>query len=189
MAVGDVFPLRGMPGQTAENWARSAEDRIIELEKLVESLSQSVAGSNRALASQIAMFPGIVSDNWRNENFGLGGSFANVVSGTITVPPGKVRASILAVGTGSAVDATTGGLTTAYGRCVIAGVAGGSSPAAKDAGASQVNNVITATHALTFGVTPGTTLSVAFQMYGLNGSAYPVRPTNFGQIAVVATFT
>lgn len=167
----------------------------MDAERRVTAQEQNSAGDNRSLAAQIqqlsatiAQIPISSSANSRAEGFGITGGYVMYASILIPVPQGKTTASVLCVGSGSAVDATTGGLTTAYGRCVIGASTSGAFPAAKDAGASQVNNVITATHASTFGVVPGSTILVGFEMYGLNGAAYPARPTNFASISAVATF-
>lgn len=196
MAAGDVFPPRGMPGPVPENWARQVEDRVSSVETGLVQLQQNSSGDNRNMASQVEQLAALVralpiqrSDNWRVGGIGITGTWTTYAAGGFQVPPGKTTASILAIGTAAVVDTTTGGLTTAYGRCVIGGSIGGESPAAKDAGASQVNNVITATHAASFPVIPGATLTFGLQLYGLNGSAYPARPNNYAQIAVVATFS
>ena len=192
----DIFPPRGMPGQTAENWARSAENRIISAESAITTLEQNSAGDNRAMASQIQQLTDLVnsmplvrSAASRATGFGITGSYGTYASVSVTVPSGKRSMSIMVIGSGAVLDATTGGVTTAYGRCVVGSDVGGEFPASKDAGASQVNNVITATHAGSYAVAPGGVITIAFQMYGLNGSAFPARVSNFAQVSVVATFS
>lgn len=198
----DVFPRRNLPG-TADVWGREVEIRVAGAERSAEINAQSLQALNRSLASSvtilseqvsglaevIAALPYQVAQDRRESGFALSGSYADKVSDTILVPPGKTSVSVMCIATGAALDTTTGGLTTAYGRVVINGQIGGASPAAKDSGATFVNNVITSSFALTFGVTPGDTVTVSFQMYGLNGSAFPAQPANFAQIATVATFT
>lgn len=192
----DMFPPRGMPGQVAENWARVSENRTMALETGLRALEQASAGDNRSLASQIAQLTNLVNSmplssatGARATGFGISGSYATYVSANLTVPSGKTTMNVMCIGSGAVLDTTTGGLTTAYGRCVIGAAAGGEFPAAKDAGVSQVNNIITASHTGTFPVVPGTVITVAFQMYGLSPTAFAARPSNFAQIAVQAVFS
>lgn len=159
------------------------------LSKGIGATVQAQGDQILALAQVVAAIPRAVTSDARSTGFALSGSYVSRVTDTITVPEGKTSVSVLCVAAGAAVDATSGGVTTSYGRIVINGAAGGDNPAAKDAGSSAVNNVINATSAASFAVTPGSTFQVAFQMYGLNGAAYPARPANFAQIATIATFT
>lgn len=192
----DIFPPRGMPGQMAENWARNVEDRVIAAEEAIKTQGQNADGDNRSMASQVQQLTDLVnsmplvrSSASRATGFGITASYATYASVSIVVPAGKTSMSIMAIGSGAALDATTGGVTTAYGRCFVGSDFGGEFPASKDAGASQVNNVITATQSGSYAVSPGSTISIGFQMYGLNGSAFPARPSNFAQVSVVATFS
>jgi hypothetical protein len=86
-------------------------------------------------------------------------------------------------------DQTSGGLTTSYGRILIDGVASREFPAAKDAGATLVNNVITATSAAVIDVTGKASVAVAFQLQPLNPAAFPPHSQNFAQLAVIGSFT
>lgn len=198
----DVFPRRDLPG-AADDWGRKVEDRTIGNEQGLSQLQKSVQAQNRNTASSLSVLsnqinnlqlvvnalPFQTTSNSRATGFGITGSYATYASDTITVPDGKTQVSVLCIGSGAVLDTVTAGLTTSYSRIVIAGSAGGETPAAKDAGATFVNNVLNASHARSFSVTPGSTFAVAFQMYGLNGSAFPAQPANFAQIATIATFT
>lgn len=108
---------------------------------------------------------------------------------TLPVPEGRTRLQVLAIGTAAVLDQTSGGLTTSYGRVLIDGIASRQFPAAKDAGATLVNNVITATSAAVVDVTGKTSISVAFQLQPLNPAAYPSHSQNFAQLAVIGSFT
>lgn len=108
---------------------------------------------------------------------------------TFTVPAGKTKASVLGIGAVRITDTVTNGLTSSNARVVISGNAGGEFPAAKDAAVSQVINVLYATHAREFTVTPGSTFTVQVQVAALNPSAFPANAANFAQIAAIATFT
>lgn len=116
-------------------------------------------------------------------------SFVTKASVTVVVPEGKTTASVMGIGAARITDTVTGGLTSSDARVVIDGAAGGSFPAAKDAAVTQVINVLNATHARVFTVTPGSTFTVSIQVSALNPSAFPSSPANFAQIAVVASFT
>lgn len=184
-------------------WARSVMERLDGLEREQKRAAGEQSATNLGAAATVSRqgdqilelravvnaLPRAVTSDARATGFALTGAYASRVTDTITVPDGKTSVSVLCVAAGAALDATSGGVTTSYGRVVINGVVGGESPAAKDAGSSAVNNVITAIATASFAVAPGSTFQVAFQMYGLNGNAYPARPSNFAQIATIATFT
>lgn len=108
---------------------------------------------------------------------------------TLPVPEERTRLQVLAIGTAAVLDQTSGGLTTSYGRILIDGAISRSFPAAKDAGATTVNNVITATSAAVIDVAGRTSIDVAFQLQPLNPAAYPSHPQNFAQLAVIGSFT
>lgn len=108
---------------------------------------------------------------------------------TFTVPAGKTRASVLGIGAVRITDTVSNGLTSSNARVVISGNNGGEFPAAKDAAVSQVINVMYATHAREFTVTPGGTFTVQVQVAALNPSAFPANAANFAQISAIATFT
>lgn len=91
--------------------------------------------------------------------------------------------------TAAVLDQTSGGLTTSYGRIVIDGVASREFPAAKDAGSSAVNNVITATSSAVVDVSAATAVTITFQLQPLNPAAYPAHAQNFAQLAVIGSFT
>lgn len=185
-----------MPGPLPENWARVVEERHIELETAVRAQQQASDGDNRAMASQIAGLAAVINamplvsiQGVRNGGFGISSSYATYATVSFIVPAGKTTMNVMCIGSGAVLDATTGGITTAYGRCVIGSSVGGEFPASKDAGASQVNNVITSSHTGTFSVVPGSTIVVAFQMYGLSPTAFPARPSNFAQLSAQAVFS
>lgn len=170
-------------------------NRIISLERRLRDL-ESPSGTQRnltvaRLADTVARMPLLQMTVDRSSGFGLSSGWNTVVSTTLTVPDGKARAQVIAIGTGAAVDAGasgTGGLTSCYGRVQIGGQSSGDFPPAKDHGASAVNNVMTATLTREYSVTPGQTLNFSMQMQPLNQAAFPVMPANFAQIAVLAVF-
>lgn len=160
--------------------------RVLRLEELVREL-MSPTGTQRALA--VRRLPFQETRVSRSTAFALSGAYVTRTTVTVPVPDDRNNVQILAVGTAAALDQLTGGVTTSYGRILIDGDASGDFPAAKDAGATFVNNVITATHARTFDVTELTSFTVDLQLNGLNGAAYPANANNFAQLAVMASFT
>lgn len=184
-------------------WGRWVNEQIENLQRASERANREQDATNKGLAASLSALgdqivdlraiidaiPLQVASDARATGFSLSDSLTNKVADTITVPDDKTFVNVLCVGVGAALDTTTGGLTTAYGRIVIGGSAGGLSPAAKDHGATFVNNVVNATYARSFAVTPGSTFSVSMQMYGLNGAAFPAQAANSAQIATIATFT
>lgn len=171
-------PPGGDFGPIAEEF-RKLRKRIADLE--------TASGTQRAQAVRRLPFqdvkvgqasPIALSNGWN--------TYATV---NLAVPEDRTRLQVLAIGTAAILDQTSGGVTTSYGRILIDGVASRQFPAAKDAGASQVNNVITATSAAVVDVTGKTSIVVALQLQPLNPAAFPSHPQNFAQLAVIGSFT
>lgn len=200
------MPKRPEPVLTPQDaaWGRWVSNSIESLEKLVASSGSAQTATNKGLAAsldaqarqiasisalQAAMPIQATSIDRTSPISATSSSFVDKASVSIDIPEGKTTASVLAIGAARITDTVTGGLTSSDCRVVIAGDAGGSFPAAKDAAVSQVINVLNATHARTFPVTPGEAFTVTMQVSALNASAFPSSPANFAQIAVVASFT
>lgn len=161
--------------------------KIAGLEKRVGDL-ESPSGTQRALAVQRLPFQDFRVG--QASGFGLSAGWATYATVTLPVPAGKQRLQVFAVGVGAVLDQTSGGLTTSYGRIVINGVVSREFPAAKDAGATVVNNVITATSvAADINVSELAAVEIAFQLQPLNPAAYPAHVQNFAQLAVNGSFT
>jgi hypothetical protein len=124
----------------------------------------------------------------RATGFGLVDGWATFATAAITVPAGKTRAKLLGIGAGAVLD-TGGGFSSSDCRVLIAGVASGQFPAAKDAAASVVNNVLNAQFARTMDVSPGSIIVFEFQIKPLNTAAYPASTQNFAQATAWGTFT
>ena len=193
----DVFPRRNLPGE-AEQWGRAHDERVIALERENVTLRQSLNALNRStaatlsnLARQLNAMPivwvGASSQTW----FGLNTvGWHTVAEVKVTVPPGKETASVVAVAGGAAADLTSGGLTTAEARIIIAtGITSPRFSAAKDSGASVVNNVISASYGVgDLNLTLVPEFTVQFQMTGLNPAAFPPTAENYASLTVTATF-
>lgn len=158
-----------------------------------EALGNTVAKLQDALAKlqdTIAAIPITLATTVRTSGFGLAAGRNTYATATLVVPDGKTSAAILGIGAAMALDKTSGGLTSANARILIDGAASGGFPAAKDAGASVVANVMNAQHAHTLtGLVAGATITVAFQISPLNPAAFPGDAQNFASITALGSFT
>lgn len=200
MANTDIFPPFNLPNEGIP-WARTAQDRIIEGEISETQLAQKVDNGLRATSGQLAVLaqqinsltetilalPVTVSETVRSEGGSLSGSWSTLVQIELPVPTGKTTVALTAIGNAAYLDATTGGATSSYMRLAIGGAVSASFAASKDAGATQVNNVLSGTYSQTLSTSGAVT--VALQAYGLNGAAFPARPTNYANLSVLATFS
>lgn len=142
------------------------------------------------LQDAIAAIPITLATTVRQSGFGLAGGWNTYATTTLVVPAGKTSAAILGIGAAMALDKTSGGLTSASARILIDGAASGNFPAAKDAGASVVANVMNAQHSRVLtGLVAGATITVAFQISPLNAAAFPSDAQNFASITALGSFT
>lgn len=176
--MGDPAPSGGEYG--------ALMTEIREMKKRLRDL-EAPSGTQRALAVQRLPFQDFQIG--QASGFALAAGFQTRATVSLTVPEGKQRLQVLAIGTAAVLDQTSGGLTTSYGRIVIDGVASRDFPAAKDAGSSAVNNVITATSSAVVDVSAATAVTITFQLQPLNPAAYPAHAQNFAQLAVIGSFT
>lgn len=176
--MGDPAPSGGDYGALVRE--------IQRLKKRVHDL-ESPSGTQRALAVRRLPFQDFRIG--QASGFGLAAGFQTYATVTLPVPSGKQRLQVLAIGTAAVLDQTSSGLTTSYGRIVINAAASREFPAAKDAGSSAVNNVITATSSAVVDVTSLTAVTITFQLQPLNPAAYPAHGQNFAQLAVIGSFT
>lgn len=151
-----------------------------------ESLGNTVA----KLQDAIAAIPITLAATVRTSGFGLAAGWNTYATTTLVVPVGKTSAAILGIGAAMALDKTSGGLTSANSRILIDGAASGDFPAAKDAGASRVANVMNAQHSLALtDLVAGATITVAFQISPLNPAAFTADARNFASITALGSFT
>lgn len=142
------------------------------------------------LQDAIAAIPITLATTVRASGFGLAAGWNTYATTTLVVPDGKTSAAILGIGAAMALDRGTGGMTSASARILIDGAASGDFPAAKDAGASVVANVMNAQHARTLtGLVAGATITVDFQISPLNAAAFPGDAQNFASITALGSFT
>jgi hypothetical protein len=161
-------------------------DEIQKLKKSVSDL-QSFSGTQRVLAVNRLPFQDFQVG--QASGIGLSSGWVTYATVVLPVPEGRTRAQVLAIGTSAVLDQTSGGLTSSSGRILLQGVASREFPAAKDAGASVVNNVITATTGGSLDVTGSPSVTVALQLMPLNPAAFPPHAQNFAQLAVIGSFT
>ncbi|PRB08622.1 hypothetical protein CQ047_12135 [Microbacterium sp. MYb72] len=161
-------------------------ERFRRLERDVADL-KTATGTQRALAVRRLPFQDFRVG--QTAGIGLSAGWNTYATITLAVPEDRTRLQVLGIGTAAVLDQTSGGLTTSYGRILIDGSASREFPAAKDAGATLVNNVITATSAAVIDVTGKASVTVAFQLQPLNPAAYPAHAQNFAQLAVIGSFT
>ena len=121
-------------------------------------------------------------------------SFVTKATASLVVPEGKTRAVVGLYGTVVLLDTVSGGVAAPpYTRFLISGQAlplDGGVPAAKESGASQVNNVCTIAASTELALlTPGATLSAALQVSVFHSTAYATASAgNFATISMQATF-
>ena len=166
------------------------DDISVRLRKLEAPSGESLGNTITKLQDAIAAIPLTLTTTVRASGFGLATGWNTYATTTLVVPDGKTSAAILGIGAGMALDKTSSGLTSANARILIDGAASGDFPAAKDAGASVVANVMNAQHARTLtGLVAGATITVAFQISPLNAAAFPGDAQNFASITALGSFT
>lgn len=162
---------------------------IEAIEKLQARIGdlESPSGTQRALVARRQATPDFRVA--QRQSFGLSTGWATYATASMPVPQGKRRLQVFAIGTAAVLDMTSGGITSSYGRIRINGVASREFPAAKDAGSTFVNNVITATSLADIDVSSLTAVAIEFQLQPLNDAAYGTHQQNFAQLAVNGSFT
>lgn len=181
MAGGYTVPAEGALGELVQRF-REMERRLVELERPTGTQFAEVVRNLPVPAGEFA----------RSNGIGLASGPVNV-GFSVTVPAGKTRVVFTAVGNVAVLDATSGGLASASAFIEVNGPgfiwSSPVMPAAKDAGAAVVNNIITPVLGFEQGdLTPGGSFLVNMSVTATNPAAYPANPVNFGTLAMVATF-
>lgn len=187
MAGGYAVPSTGDFGEIVQE-LRDIRRRLSELER--PSGTQNVRAVAE-LQATVAALPAPAGFFDQTTNFSLATPVN--VGRNITIPEGKTRVVFTAVGNVAALDTTSGGLAIASAFIEVNGNGFVWSspvvPAAKDAGASNVNNIITPV--LGFeqsGLIPGQSFLVNLQVSATNPSAFPTQSSNYATIAMTAIF-
>lgn len=205
----DVFPRRNLPGD-AEEWGRSVEDRIRNVEFSTLGQKQGLSGANRTSAStlqeiarQLVQLRGFYDDladlydaipkvgqvSNTVTGFGLGSGWNTVATATLTVPPGSNSASLLGSASGQLVSTTTSSVITTLSRLVIQGTEGPQTPNAWYPGSGDFRSIMVPSWSRTVSVAPGDTLTVELQAYADDYTAYGYNAYSYAVISLIATFT
>ena len=202
MAVDDVYPRRNLPG-TAEDWGRALETDVVGTKKALEIVGQNIGAQNRATAAslqelsrQIVSIPVTLADSDTVSPISST-TLAWVTKATVnlTVPENKTSCVLFAGASLALLDTVTGGVAAPpYARILVESTTAlpisNGVPATKDAGASNVNNVVSFSGTHSLSVTPGDTVTVELQVQVYHASAYgTASSSNFATLAVQATFS
>jgi phage tail sheath gpL-like len=202
MAVDDVYPRRNLPG-TAEDWGRALETDVVGTKKALEIVGQNIGAQNRATAAslqelsrQIVSLPVTLADSDTVSPISST-TLAWVTKATVnlTVPENKTSCVLFAGASLALLDTVTGGIAAPpYARILVESTTAlpisNGVPATKDAGASNVNNVVSFSGTHSLSVTPGDTVTVELQVQVYHASAYgTASSSNFATLAVQATFS
>lgn len=160
-------------------------DALKDLSRRIDNI-EAATGTQRALS--VDKLPILGANTQSNSGFGLAAGWQTYATVTIPVPIDKTQATVVAIANGAAVDLTTGGVTTLSARIIINSSTSVAAPAAKDAGASAVNNIFTIAHSVSFSSVAGSITGVV-QINPLNFAAFSANPGNFAQISVFASFS
>lgn len=181
MAGGYIIPTN--------NGYEAVAREITDLQRRIGELERP---NGTQIAQVVRNLPVPAGQFARSNGIGLAAGPVNI-GFSVTVPEGKTRVVFTAVGNVAVLDATSGGLASANASIEVNGPgfiwSSPVMPAAKDAGASVVNNIITPVLGFEQGnLTPGWSFLVNMSVNATNPAAYPANPVNFGTLAMVATF-
>lgn len=175
---------------------RALTSRVYDLENNRKSdLTQAnatdkgLAASIEQLSKQLNALPEVVVSGNQQTGFGLSTGWTTYASALIPIPAGKTTVSILATAGAAAVDMTTNGLATVYGRILIWGVPSVEFAAAKDAGVTAVNNIVTMSFHREASTSVGGAIPVLLQLNPTNSAPYSVMPGNYASLSVMAQFS
>ena len=149
---------------------------------------RKVLGLLEDLLALVARLPQVESRQDVKTGFGLEAGWQTVAAVTLPRPTDKNRVVVQASAQGTVLDTTSGGLTTTQCRILIGGVASAVIPAAKDAGASAVQNVLVVSSTREITPLPGA-VAVEFQINPLNPAAYPAHVSNIANLSVYAGYS
>lgn len=152
--------------------------------QVVRKLQQQIED----LIELVVRLPQVESAQDVQSGFGLVAGWKTVASVSLPRPVDKNRGVIQASAQGTVLDMTSGGLTTSECRIVIGGVASAVIPAAKDAGASVVQNVLAVSSTREITPLPPIIL-VEFQIQPLNPAAYSAQSSNIANLSVYAGYS
>lgn len=187
--------LRQVLSPTGEQYAQA----VAGLREVVDDLSGAVgdiATLTQNLAKTVAAIPVMSANGDVENNIGARGTAATFyehVRFSVPVPDGKTTVSGQVIGNAVMVDMTSGGFAYITMRIVITSPRGTvTSPtfqAAKNSGASAVNNVVTGAAIVSqSGLKGGDSVIVSIQVAASNPAAFPNATGNLVQGSMLASF-
>lgn len=192
MAITPIpYPSDLPPG--SQQFARGVIKAIEEIDRSRSvaasdqlATDKGLAASLQALSNQINAIPITTSQVSTASNVSNAfGSYTTRTTLSFTIPDNKSVANVFVVGNAQFLDTLTGGLAVSYMKLRINGVDSPGFSAAKDAGASVVNNVMFGSYAAKV---TNSTFNVDLQTYATNPSAFPTSAANFYNLSVVVTY-
>lgn len=194
--MGGVIPEASDLPPGSQPWKRSVDSRLLALENNINRGNQDMVNAIKALSTtvkvlgdQITALPVIQVLGDRDSNFGLTDTFTAISSVGFYAPAGKRLVGVFAGVNAAVLDTVTGGVTSAEGRLNFGGLLSPTFVAAKDAGASAVNNIISANYYWRVNLNPGGYYSIKFELRGLNPTAFPQQASNYSTISIIASHT
>lgn len=167
-------------------WIRDMEKAVRDILAAQTRIEQNLDRADKATNSTYGAISNIRAASARVDGNALSAGNNVYVTAIIPTPPGKTRATVLAVGNAAYVDQTTGGVTSLSGSIVINSNSGPVIPASKDAGASRVNNILSTSHSVS--VSDVNQIEVSFLIQPLNAGAFGATASNFASLTVIAVF-
>lgn len=208
MNPNDVFPRRNL-GESDE-WGRSVEERIRNVEYAAVGQKQGLSGVNRTSASslqelsrQLIQVRGLYDDladlyasipkadqtiNTVN-GFGLNPGWTTVVQANLVVPAGATKCSLLATASGQLVSTTTTGVITSKSIIIIDGSNG---PVVENPwfpGNGNFKSTVVPSWSRTFSVTPGANIGVFLQALADDYTSYGYNAESYAVLSTIATFS
>lgn len=193
----------------AATWGRWVTGKITELISVVKRNTDNQANQNKQtnssikkLSQQIRAQPYVVTSGDTATGSGLNASYVTKNTVVVPIPAGKTIANVMVIVNAQYLDVSSGGSAVASGRVFIGpnatvggslGVFSQAVSAAKDAGASAVNNILNLGFSATLtgldvdNISPN--IYVTFQATATSGTAYGAQAANFSQVAVQVVFT
>ena len=190
------LPPRSIP------WARDLTTRVGDLEGKLARLDTDLRTSNKGLAAALSALSDQVRALPTSASSATTVSPINAISSswttkaTVTIPvsAGKNTASLSIIGSIALLDTVTGGIAAPpSARFLVNGVAyplTNGVPAAKDSGASHVNNVVTLGAAVALSVGDLDEIEIDLQVSVFHSSAYATNSSsNFATLSAQAIFS
>lgn len=198
----DVFPRRNLGA--GEEWGREMEERVVDTENVLGSLSLVLRGENRTSASSLGemsrqlkrledlydSIPKVTQSTASFTGFGLGPGWQTAVTDTITVPDGANRVDVSLFGVlwmRATLAAQT--LVQAKSRVIIAGIAGPQFNTSADAYDPGLGATNAPQFSRSFVVVPESTFQVSLQIEPADAAAFPYNAENYAVITSLCSFT